>query len=113
VVNTIEAIQRELMVDGYVLRYDTTETIDGLPPGEGAFLLCTFWLADALAAIGRNDEAVAVYERLLALRNDVGLLSEQVDPVSGRFLGNIPQAFSHTALVNTALQLDGAHPTRL
>ncbi|MGI8663766.1 MAG: glycoside hydrolase family 15 protein [Acidimicrobiales bacterium] len=107
VVRTIEAIERELTVDGFVRRYDTKELVDGLPPGEGAFLLCTFWLADAQASIGRADDAVATFERLLALRNDVGLLAEQVDPATGRFLGNVPQAFSHTALINTAMLLDG------
>ena len=74
----------------------------GLTPGEGAFLLCTFWLADALAVIGRTDEAVTVFERLVALRNDVGLLAEQVDQATGRFLGNIPQAFRHHCLLQTS-----------
>jgi GH15 family glucan-1,4-alpha-glucosidase len=76
--------------------------VDGLPPGEGTFLACTFWLADNLALMGRRDEALAIYERLLTLRNDVGLLAEEFDPGSGRQLGNFPQAYSHVALVNTA-----------
>jgi len=99
--------KRELLVDGCVLRYRSEEClhVDGLPPGEGAFLLCTFWLADNYALAGRWDEARAVYERLLALRNDLGLLSEQVDPRTGRMLGNFPQAFSHVGLVNTARNL--------
>jgi GH15 family glucan-1,4-alpha-glucosidase len=104
---TVEAIERELMVDGFVLRYDTVRTDDGLPPGEGAFLACTFWLADAYLMLGRRDEAHRLFERLLALRNDVGLLSEEYDPRARRFLGNFPQAFSHVALVNTALRLSG------
>ncbi len=96
--NTVDAIQRELVVDGYVRRYRTREDLDGLPPGEGAFLLTTFWLADVLALMGRSDEARELFERLLALRNDVGLLAEEYDPRTGRLLGNFPQAFSHTAL---------------
>jgi GH15 family glucan-1,4-alpha-glucosidase len=101
---TVAAIQRELTSDGLVHRYppEGSEHVDGLPPGEGTFLACTFWLADNLALMGRRDEAVAIYERLLALRNDVGLLAEEFDPGSGRQLGNFPQAFSHVALVNTA-----------
>ena len=105
VVGTIEAIERELCVDGFVLRYPTAESDDGLPPGEGAFLPCTFWLVDALAAVGRRDEATALFERLLGLCNDVGLLAEEYDPVRGRLVGNFPQAFSHIALVNSALML--------
>jgi GH15 family glucan-1,4-alpha-glucosidase len=106
---TVAAIQRELMVDGLVHRYapEGSEQVDGLPPGEGTFLACTFWLADNLAMMGRDDEARAIFERLLALRNDVGLLAEQYDPKDGRQLGNFPQAFSHVALVNTARILSG------
>ena len=100
--STIAAIQRELMVNGLVLRYPTGTGIDGLPPGEGTFLPCTFWLADSLAVIGRRDEAEAVFERLLHVCNDVGLLSEEFDPRTGRMLGNFPQALTHMALVNTA-----------
>ena len=104
---------RDLMNDGFIARYDTAETEDGLPPGEGAFLPCTFWYADNLALQGRNDEAAQVFERLLALRNDVGLLSEEYDPVAKRLIGNFPQAFSHIGLITTALNLcrPGACPT--
>jgi GH15 family glucan-1,4-alpha-glucosidase len=104
---TIEAIGRDLTADGLVLRYRTEDTDDGLPVGEGVFLACSFWYADALAALGRREEAKAPFERLLSLRNDVGLLAEEYDPVGRRQLGNFPQAFSHLALVNTALTLDG------
>jgi GH15 family glucan-1,4-alpha-glucosidase len=99
---TVDAIIRELTHDGFVLRYPTVETIDGLPPGEGVFLPCTFWLADNLALQGRRDEAREIFERLLALRNDVGLLSEEYDPHARRLLGNFPQAFTHVGLINTA-----------
>ena len=101
---TVAAIQRELMVDGLVHRYppEGSPSVDGLPPGEGTFLACTFWLADNLALMGRRQEALAIFERLLTLRNDVGLLAEEYDPSAGRQLGNFPQAFSHVALVNTA-----------
>jgi GH15 family glucan-1,4-alpha-glucosidase len=99
---TVEAIERELLVDGLVLRYSTETDVDILPPGEGAFLPCSFWLADAFALTGRREEAEALFERLLALRNDVGLLSEEYDPLGRRMLGNFPQALSHMALVNTA-----------
>jgi GH15 family glucan-1,4-alpha-glucosidase len=102
---TIEAIERELTVDGLVARYDTSKTNDGLPPGEGAFLACSFWLADALLLLGRRQEARDLFERLLGLRNDVGLLSEEYDPRAGRMLGNFPQAFSCVALINTAYNL--------
>jgi GH15 family glucan-1,4-alpha-glucosidase len=110
---TVAAIQRELMVDGLVHRYlpEGSRSVDGLPPGEGTFLACTFWLADNLALMGRRDEALAIFERLLTLRNDVGLLAEQFDPASGHQLGNFPQAFSHVALVNTANYLsEGSMP---
>jgi GH15 family glucan-1,4-alpha-glucosidase len=99
---TVKAIQQELMVDGLLLRYPSEHGVDGLPPGEGTFLPCTFWLADALAVIGCQEEAEAIFERLLALCNDVGLLSEEFDPRSGHMLGNFPQALTHMALVNTA-----------
>jgi GH15 family glucan-1,4-alpha-glucosidase len=102
---TIAAIERELLVDGFVLRYDTSETDDGLPPGEGAFLACTFWLADAYALSGRHDEARALFERLLSLRTDLGLLSEEYDVHARRLVGNFPQAFSHIALLTTAHNL--------
>ncbi len=104
---TVEAVQRELSVDGLVLRYhpEGSADVDGLPPGEGAFLACSFWLADNLALMGRQREAREQFERLLSLRNDVGLLAEEYDPRSGRQLGNFPQAFSHVPLVNTASHL--------
>ena len=102
---TIEAIERELMADGFVLRYRTAEEIDALPPGEAAFLACSFWLADNLALSGRKDDARRLFERLLGLCNDVGLLSEGYDPANKRLLGNFPQALSHLALVNTACNL--------
>lgn len=102
---TVEAIERTLMRDGLVLRYDTTKTDDGLPPGEGVFLACSFWLADAYMMLGRVDDAEKLFERLLALRNDLGLLAEQYEPRSQRQVGNFPQAFSHLALVNTASNL--------
>ena len=102
---TIEAVERHLFVDGFVLRYDTATTDDGLPPGEGAFLACSFWLADAYLLLHRGDDAHRLFERLLALRNDVGLLSEEYVPRQRRLVGNFPQAFSHVALVNTAHNL--------
>ena len=102
---TVAVIQERLSVDGLLLRHDTSAGHDGLPPGEGAFLACSFWLADNLVLQGRRTEAEAIFERLLGLRNDVGLLAEEYDPHAGRMLGNFPQAFSHVALVNTALNL--------
>jgi GH15 family glucan-1,4-alpha-glucosidase len=110
VVATVEAIEKDLMRDGFLLRYVCEEEVEGLTPGEGAFLLCSFWLVDCLHMLGRTDDARQLFERLLSLRNDVGLLSEQVDPATGRFLGNIPQAFSHTALVTSASQLCDTRP---
>jgi GH15 family glucan-1,4-alpha-glucosidase len=102
---TVEAIRQKLMANGFVLRYPTAPHVDGLPTGEGAFLPCTFWLADNLALQGRLGEAQEIFERLLALRNDVGLLSEEYDPVARRLVGNFPQAFSHVGLINTAQNL--------
>jgi GH15 family glucan-1,4-alpha-glucosidase len=102
---TIEAVERHLLVHGFVRRYDTNRTADGLPAGEGAFLACSFWLADAYALLGRLDDARRLFERLLDLRNDVGLLAEEYDTHAGRLVGNFPQAFSHVALVNTAHNL--------
>ena len=102
VCGTIAAIERELIVEGLVMRYSTDTGVDALPAGEGAFLPCSFWLADAYALTGRRPEAEALFERLLALRNDVGLLAEEYDPRSRRMLGNFPQALTHMALVNTA-----------
>ncbi len=106
-VSTVAAIERELMVDGLVLRYRTQDDggVDGLPGGEGVFLACSFWLADVLAQQGRRDEARELFERLLDLRNDVGLLSEEYHPTLRRQLGNFPQAFTHLSLVNTAVVL--------
>ncbi len=129
-VATIDAVARTLLVDGFVRRYETTRTVpvglpgpssptdaradppaatvDGLPPGEGSFLLTTFWLVDCFVLLGRLDEATELFERLVALRNDVGLLAEEYDPASGRLLGNFPQAFSHVGLVNSAFNLHSA-----
>jgi GH15 family glucan-1,4-alpha-glucosidase len=109
IVGTVEAVQRELCRDGLMLRYDNSadQGVDGLPGTEGAFLACTFWLADALHGVGRAGEALAVFERLLSLRNDVGMLAEEVDPATGAHLGNTPQAFSLVGLVNSARQLSG------
>lgn len=125
-IGTVEAIQRDLMVDGFVLRYRTdveaaasdeagqqqarakgavAETLDGLPPGEGSFLLTTFWLVDNLVLLGRHDEARQLFERLLSLRNDLGLLSEEYDTRVSRLVGNFPQAFSHIGVVNSAANL--------
>jgi GH15 family glucan-1,4-alpha-glucosidase len=105
---TVDAIERHLMRDGFVQRYSTTSAVDSLPAGEGAFLPCTFWYADNLYLLGRHDEAREVFERLLGLCNDVGLLSEEYDPTTKRLLGNFPQAFSHVGLVNTAMNLSPA-----
>ena len=102
---TIEAVERYLLVDGFLLRYNTSTSDDGLPPGEGAFLACSFWLADAYVLLGRVEDARRLFERLLALRNDLGLLAEEYDTRAQRLVGNYPQAFSHIALVNTAHNL--------
>lgn len=104
-VGTVRKIEQDLIRDGFVLRYNSEETDDGLPSGEGVFLPCSFWLADAYALMGRTADAKALFERLLGLRNDLGLLSEEYDHVKKRFLGNFPQAFTHVALVNTAFAL--------
>jgi GH15 family glucan-1,4-alpha-glucosidase len=98
-------VQRQLSVDGFLLRYQSEEGIDGLPACEGTSLPCSFWLVYALALDGRCDEAAALFERLLSVCNDVGLLAEEYDPRTGRLLGNFPQAFSHIALVNSAIHL--------
>jgi GH15 family glucan-1,4-alpha-glucosidase len=102
---TIEAIERELVRDGFAWRYVSDETVDGLPEGEAAFLPCTFWLADCLALIGRRADARRLFDGVLGVANDVGLLSEAYDPVARRLLGNMPQAFTHVGLVNTATNL--------
>lgn len=106
---TIAAIERELVHDGFVLRYATEQVDDGVGGHEGAFLVCSFWLADAYAMSGRFDDANALFERLLGLRNDLGLLAEEYDPVAGRLVGNFPQGFSHIGLVNTACNLADMH----
>ncbi len=108
VIGTVEAIERRLMAGGFVQRYDTSRSDDGLPPGEGVFLACSFWLVDAYVMLGRLDDARVLFKRLAALCNDVGLLSEEYDPHSKQLLGNFPQAFSHVALVNSAFNLTRA-----
>jgi GH15 family glucan-1,4-alpha-glucosidase len=107
IVGTIEAIQQSLMKDGLVQRYNTAKASDGLKGGEGTFLACSFWMVTCLWLIGRKEESTAMFERLLALRNDVGLLSEEYDPRAKRMLGNFPQALSHIALVHAALAISG------
>jgi GH15 family glucan-1,4-alpha-glucosidase len=106
---TVEAVERHLMKDGFVARYATKQEVDGLPSGEGAFLPCSFWLADNFALLGRRDDALRLFDRLLELRNDVGLLSEEYEPAKRRLIGNFPQAFSHVSLINTASNLS-RHP---
>jgi GH15 family glucan-1,4-alpha-glucosidase len=103
--STVRAVERDLMVDGFVMRYDTNAARDGLSGTEGAFLACSFWLADNLVLLGRDEDARRLFKRLLSLRNDVGLLSEEYDPHAKRFVGNFPQAFSHITLINTAHNL--------
>ena len=110
--STVEAIRRELMPDGLVLRYDTSKTEDGLPPGEGVFLACSFWMVSSLKAVGRGDEAIKLFEHLLKLTNDLGLLSEEYDIHGKRLVGNFPQAFSHIALVNAAFDLEDGEGVR-
>jgi len=114
VVGTVDAVQRELLHDGFLLRYQPQAdgNVDGLPGAEGAFITCTFWLAEALFGIGREKEAHDLFERLVSLRNDLGLLSEEYDPATGRQLGNIPQAFSHVGLVNAARHLSSTRSTK-
>jgi GH15 family glucan-1,4-alpha-glucosidase len=107
--STVEAIERHLMADGFVRRYDPGASNDGLPGSEGAFLACSFWLADNLVLLGRRDDARRLFQRLLALRNDVGLLSEEYDPRTKRLVGNFPQAFSHITLINSAYNLSRQH----
>ena len=106
--STVAYIEKHLLIDGFVLRYDSSETDDGLPPGEGAFLACSFWLADNYVLLGRHDDALRIFNRLLELRNDVGLLSEEYDHRLGRQIGNFPQAFSHVGLLSTAFNLGHA-----
>jgi len=107
-VGTVEAIEKTLLIDGFVMRYNTHDMEDGLKPGEGAFLACSFWLADAYVSIGRKADAETLFKRLLAIRNDLGLLAEEYDPRARRLQGNFPQAFSHIALINTAFNLTRA-----
>ena len=106
-INTLDAVQSELSSDGFLLRYHHDKSDDGLPAGEGVFLASSFWLADALAGMGRVKEATELFERLLDLRNDMGLLSEEYDTVKHRQIGNTPQAFSMVGLINTARLLAG------
>ena len=107
--STIEAIERELVEGDFVLRYRTVDTgdVDGLTGREGAFLACSFWLADCLSMLGRDRDARQMLDRLLGLRNDLGLLTEEYDPVAARLVGNFPQAFSHVSLVNSAAKITG------
>jgi GH15 family glucan-1,4-alpha-glucosidase len=105
---TLAAIERDLVRDGFVMRYDTGRGTDGLPPGEGAFLACSFWLVDNYVLQNRFDEARELFIRLLSLRNDVGLLAEEYDPAAQRQVGNFPQAFSHLALISSAHNLTAA-----
>lgn len=112
IAGTVDAVQRELTEDGLVLRYRTDSGADGLAGSEGVFLACSFWLVDALVGLGRRRQARELFERLLDLRNDVGLLSEEWDPVTKRHLGNTPQAFSHFPLVTSALALGRGRPAR-
>jgi GH15 family glucan-1,4-alpha-glucosidase len=108
---TVEAVEEDLMRDGFVLRYLTHEGVDGLPPGEGVFLPCSFWLVDCLELLGRHEDAHALFARLVGLANDLGLYAEEYDPEAKRFLGNFPQAFTHLALVNSAFNLATHAPT--
>ena len=112
VVSTVEAVERELLVNGFVLRYQTTDdgAVDGLTGREGAFLACSFWLVDCLHMIGRTQDAEDMFERLLSVRNELGLLSEEYDAMANRLVGNFPQAFSHVSLVNSAYRLTGVDP---
>ena len=112
VVGTVRAIEQELLVDGFVLRYRTEAGADGLPPGEGVFLPCSFWLVDVYTLQGRDDEARALFERLLDLANEVGLLSEEYDVRAGRLVGNFPQAFSHLSLIGSALSMQRRGPAQ-
>jgi GH15 family glucan-1,4-alpha-glucosidase len=107
-VGTVAAVEQDLLRDGFVLRYDTERVDDGLPPGEGAFLVCSFWLVSAYVLLGRKQDAEAMFERLLSIRNDVGLLAEEYDIHRGRQVGNFPQAFSHIGLINAAYNLSRA-----
>jgi GH15 family glucan-1,4-alpha-glucosidase len=115
IIGTVDAIQRELLVDGFVQRYPTSDddSVDGLPAGEGTFLMTTFWLVDNLALIGREQEARNLFERLRGLQNDVGMFSEEYDTQAKRLIGNFPQAFSHLAFIVSASHLSAAQPSPL
>jgi GH15 family glucan-1,4-alpha-glucosidase len=110
VVGTVDAVMRELAFGPFVSRYSTTEAVDGLAGSEGAFLICSFWLVNALAAVGRKAEARRHLDALIALQNDVGLLSEEYDPAAKELLGNFPQAFSHIGLLSSILALSEETP---
>jgi GH15 family glucan-1,4-alpha-glucosidase len=110
VVGTVKAIETNLVENGFVARYTQDPAVDGLPHGEAMFLACSFWLADNYVLQGRRKDAIRMFERLLDIRNDLGLLSEEYDPVAKRLLGNFPQAFSHVGLVNTAFNLGRSVP---
>jgi len=105
VIGTVKSIEANLMENGFVAWYTQDPDVDGMPHGEGKFLACSFWLADNYELQGRHEDAIRIFDRLLDIRNDVGLLSEEYDPVAKCLLGNFPQAFSHVGLVNTALNL--------
>jgi GH15 family glucan-1,4-alpha-glucosidase len=105
IIGTIRAIEKRLLSDGFVMRHDPAEVKTGLAHGEGAFIACSYWLADARVLTGRGEDAKILFERLLRLRNDVGLFSEEYDVKTNRLVGNFPQAFSHVALINTAHNL--------
>ena len=109
---TVAAVEKRLLRDGFVDRYDTTSGVDGLPAGEGAFLPCSFWLADNYVLQGRHEEARALFERLAGVANDVGLLAEEYDRHAKRLVGNFPQAFSHVSLINTAFNLAQKGPAQ-
>ena len=109
VVRTVDTIQTNLTVDGFVLRYESESGVDGLPGREGMFLPCTLWLIGCLRLMGRLDEATATFRRVVALVNDVGLISEEYDPGRQRLLGNFPQAFTHVGIVNAARGLTASH----
>lgn len=112
IINTVHEVQKELSVNGLVLRYRAESTDDGLPGTEGTFIICSFWLVQALAVIGEVEAAQMLFDRILDVRNDVGLLSEEYDAINHRMLGNMPQAFSHVGLINAALALHDAGATR-
>ena len=109
ILGTVKAIEDQLLHDGLVLRYRTDDVDDGVGGKEGAFLACSFWLADAYALVGRKEEAAALFDHLLSLRNNLGLLAEEYDTIGKRLVGNYPQGFSHLGLINTANTLAGRH----